>query len=400
MAAVGMAPESLHLLDLAEATFSMQRMNEVSMDGNRRVEDPRYVGGTPGTRFMKASKAPSVASPKFATPSTRVSVIIPTRDRPACVRRCLESILRCDGGVDFEILVMDQSTRCDTMAAIAAIGDPRVRYYHLPRPGKSRALNAALAEARHEFLALVDDDVEVDSGWLASGTAILGFRTDVGLVFGSVLAAKHDESMFFVPEFRPTRERLIESCLALALPGAGMGANAFTRRAAVTHVGGWDENLGPGSSAGSGDDWSLAYRLLRRGTKVLVTDRLVVEHHGARPYADGSARRLIQTNYQGIGTGLARYVLHGDCVAAVVLAKAFCRCAALAVRNAASGRRPVGFRALVGLVRGVSRACDERRRAVPPPRRPAERSAYGGCPRRTPDSPSRNPGGGSDGTGG
>lgn len=284
-----------------------------------------------------------------------VTVIIPTRDRPAALRRCI-SALSESRHPNFEVIVADQSD-CDCSAdVVAAAGDPRVRYRRLHTKGKAKALNAAIADASHELLALVDDDIEVTPSWLADGTTLMTNNSQVALIFGAVRAAQHDPRETYIPEFLPHKQEILTSRTALRLPGTGMGANAFVRRSEVCAVGGWNESLGPGSFGRSGDDWDLAYRLLRRRRAVLVTPWLEVRHAGARQYADGSARRLIENNYHGVGVGLGCYIKRGDLGAAMALARAVIASATTIAWRAATGRRPTGLRALAALTVGFRKS--------------------------------------------
>ena len=284
-----------------------------------------------------------------------VTVVVPTCDRPTALGDCLTSLLATTG-VEFEVLVVDQSQDDATRKLVSMIGDPHIRYVRACVRGKSRALNLALKHSRFELLALADDDITVPPEWLLDGTSVLQNRPEVALVFGAVRAVPHDRSRSFIPEFIPTRERLIRSRFGLQLPRAGMGASAFTRRSAVQCVGGWSEHLGPGSIGESGDDWDLAYRLLKSGWQVLVSPRPSVLHSGGRLYADGSARRLIERNYRGIGVGLGCYLRGGDYLAGILLGTTTLRCMCGVLMNGLSWRRPFGVRRLVALATGLRAA--------------------------------------------
>ena len=54
--------------------------------------------------------------------------MIPRRNRPAQVKRAVESIL-ASSCRDFELIVVDQSTDRATEQALAAIDDPRLRWH-------------------------------------------------------------------------------------------------------------------------------------------------------------------------------------------------------------------------------------------------------------------------------
>jgi glycosyltransferase involved in cell wall biosynthesis len=92
--------------------------------------------------------------------SPRVSVVIPTRDSigflPEAIATAQAQTLR-----DIEILVVDDGSVDATWALLlgAAASDPRVRPLRRAAPGGvSAARNAGLAEARGDWIALLDAD--------------------------------------------------------------------------------------------------------------------------------------------------------------------------------------------------------------------------------------------------
>ena len=109
------------------------------------------------------------SSTSGATP--RVSVVLLTYRRPRETERAISRLL-AQTLVDFELLVRDDGDGDDgTAEAVqrAASGDARIRYSrngsHLGRTG---SMNAALREARGEYVAICHDHDLVSSSWLAS----------------------------------------------------------------------------------------------------------------------------------------------------------------------------------------------------------------------------------------
>jgi glycosyltransferase involved in cell wall biosynthesis len=85
-----------------------------------------------------------------------VSVIIPTYNRGALLVEAVESALAQRRPPD-EILVVDDGSRDDTAARMAAYGE-RVRYVRQANAGPSAARNHGFRLARGEYLALLDSD--------------------------------------------------------------------------------------------------------------------------------------------------------------------------------------------------------------------------------------------------
>lgn len=101
-----------------------------------------------------------------ATPD--VSVVIPTRSRPDLVTRAVHSVL-AQTMPDLEVVVVVDGPDDDTVAALAAIDDTRLRVIVLPNSGGApNARNVGAHEARAEWTAYLDDDDE----WLPDKVAV------------------------------------------------------------------------------------------------------------------------------------------------------------------------------------------------------------------------------------
>ena len=127
---------------------------------------------------------------QFALPAVLplVSLIIPTRNGEALVRQCIASIRAKTQYPNYEIILVDNGS--DDPAALRYFEElaaqEGVRVLRDDRPFNYSALNnAAAAQARGEFLALVNNDIEVISpDWLGEmvswalqpGVGVVGAR--------------------------------------------------------------------------------------------------------------------------------------------------------------------------------------------------------------------------------
>lgn len=96
------------------------------------------------------------------------SILIPTRDRPKLLNRCLESIGLLDFPRDaFEVIVIDDGSRppVDDIVARHAAAIP-VRLLQQGGHGPARARNLGLAEARGRYILFTDDDCRLHPGCL------------------------------------------------------------------------------------------------------------------------------------------------------------------------------------------------------------------------------------------
>ena len=87
-----------------------------------------------------------------------ISVIIPTYNGAALVRETIDSVL-AQSYEAFEIVVVDDCSKDDTVAVLSAIDDRRLRILTTPHNlGPVGARNLAVAHARGQYFAALDQD--------------------------------------------------------------------------------------------------------------------------------------------------------------------------------------------------------------------------------------------------
>ena len=98
------------------------------------------------------------------------SIIISTRDRSEMLKQTLVAFTRVLVPFDLrvEMIVVDNGSNDETEKVIRSAVHPQfdIHYVLEPRPGKSGALNLALAKAKGDVLLFTDDDVEPAADWL------------------------------------------------------------------------------------------------------------------------------------------------------------------------------------------------------------------------------------------
>jgi glycosyltransferase involved in cell wall biosynthesis len=93
-----------------------------------------------------------------------VAVVIPTRNRPAKLLRCLEALEAARRHRTFEVYVGDSSTKADLARQVKDVCE-RFRFVHLVRhelQGVAAARNRCAQAAEADLLVNVDDDVYVE----------------------------------------------------------------------------------------------------------------------------------------------------------------------------------------------------------------------------------------------
>jgi glycosyltransferase involved in cell wall biosynthesis len=130
------------------------------------------------------SVTPSEASAR----PPRVSVVLPTYNRAATLRRALLSVLG-QSERDLELIVVDDGSTDDTAAVLAAIDDPRLQVLTQGNRGPASARNAGIRAARAALIAFQDSDDEWLPTKLAAQLALLeAGPAEVGWIGGAHLS--------------------------------------------------------------------------------------------------------------------------------------------------------------------------------------------------------------------
>lgn len=125
-------------------------------------------------------------------PLPLVSIIIPTRDKIELLRPCIEGLLSRTEYRNLELLIVDNGSTdpaaIDFLQEIA--GNPRVRVLAYPHAYNFSAINNfAVAQARGEYLCLLNNDTEVvEPAWLTEMMRY-AMRSEIGAVGAKLLYA-------------------------------------------------------------------------------------------------------------------------------------------------------------------------------------------------------------------
>lgn len=274
-----------------------------------------------------------------------LTVVVPTRDRPDLLERCLSALAG-------ELLVGDQIVVVDSAPLLHPV-TPRaqVDLIAMAEPGASRARNAGWRAARHDRVAFVDDDVIVAPGWRRALSA-----PDVDFVLGRVEEHPDDAAVEHPLALTSSDTGMVVDRLGPLVPG-GSG-NLLVRRTALEGVGGFDQQLGPGTWFASAEDLDLVDRLVAAGCTGWFEPTAVAWHVQWR---SGPETLRVHWAYgKGMGARLSR-LTRVDRQRARLLLPGVARLGG--VRTAVtSGRHrswgpPIAWRAgaVVGLVAGFAR---------------------------------------------
>ena len=263
---------------------------------------------------LRRESAPPVQVDRY--PSLTVAVC--TKDRPALLKRCVESVRalptpNIEGEEDLELLVVDNApSDARTRELVETL--PEVRYACEPRPGLDFARNRALQEATGELVAYLDDDVVVDERWRDGLMTAWAEHPDAAAFTGLVLPYALDTEAQIIFEERGGFRRGFQQMRyqgqrrvgdPLYPCGAGIfgaGANMSFRREVLIELGGFDEALDTGASLPGGGDLDIFYRVIRAGHPLVYEPRYLVFHEHRR------ARAALRRQYWSWGLGFMAFV--------------------------------------------------------------------------------------------
>jgi glycosyltransferase involved in cell wall biosynthesis len=107
-----------------------------------------------------------------------ITIVVPTRDRPAALRRCLNALSSQVLDEKLEVLVVDDGSMDGEAVTTIASEWPIVRVLRQPAAGPAAARNAAVRVAQGRFICFTDDDCEADEAWAAQLAAALRHGAD------------------------------------------------------------------------------------------------------------------------------------------------------------------------------------------------------------------------------
>lgn len=236
-----------------------------------------------------------------SAPDPMVSILIPVHDQVRFTLGCLQSIAARPPQVSIEIILIDDASGDDTPAVLDAVSG--IRCVRNPTNlGFTRSINRAAAEARGRYLHLLNNDTQVQDGWLDALLAPFVEEMDVGLV-GSQLrypngalqeagcALKRDGRVELIGlDDAPSRaiyqrRREVDHCSAASL---------LIERALFKRLGGFDEVYSPAYY----EDADLSLRVRAAGLKVIYEPESVVVHHlsvstGGRDQGESAGGRTL-----------------------------------------------------------------------------------------------------------
>lgn len=144
------------------------------------------------TRFMQYEDSDKTQGEPVAA-EAMLSIIIPSKDNPPLLKKCLESIFRAAQGCRYEVIAVDNGSTPDNRERIEALlkeirqrkepGLVRILYHYEPMEFNFSAMcNLGVRKASEELLLFLNDDVELVKQGSLRDMALLAVRPYTGAV--------------------------------------------------------------------------------------------------------------------------------------------------------------------------------------------------------------------------
>jgi GT2 family glycosyltransferase len=239
-----------------------------------------------------------------------LAVVIATMDRPAHVERNLESLQR-SRLQPVDVVIVDSSPGPETRAVVERVASewPAVRYLFAPKTGTSRARNIGVQSTTADLVLITDDDCLVHEDCVEHVIHTFESDPEVMCITGAVHPYGSSKGGVAVA-IKSTADQ--QEWKGVTRPwGIGHSVNMSFRREAYGWIGGFDEEMGPGTDLYAAEDLDILYRVLRAGGKIIYQPRAIIYHDQWRSRSEARRRRADYA--RGTAAFLTKHILvHGD----------------------------------------------------------------------------------------
>jgi GT2 family glycosyltransferase len=209
------------------------------------------------------------------------SVVIPNWNGAHHLPTCLDA-LRAQTYPRLEVIVGDNAST-DGSRELLAAQYPEVRVIALPKNrGFTGACNAGMEAAQGEFVALLNNDTEVDPGWVAAVVDAFSRHSEAGLVASKMLLFNQRDHFHTAGDLYRVDGRLINRGVWERDEGqydreeyvfSACGGSAAYRRRMLDEIGLLDDDF-----FFSCEDMDLAWRAQLAGYRCVYAPNAVVYH--------------------------------------------------------------------------------------------------------------------------
>ena len=226
----------------------------------------------------------------------KISIIIPTINRPHELLSCLKSLF--DSSKDnkdliLEILVIDQSKNFETKNLCSNF---KVKYFHTEIKGLSKARNLGIKNSNGEYLLFLDDDIEVSKNYFFELHQMLSIYSQADAFTGKLINKNKTTSY---SRYQNKESMWIDVASFHMVLSSGTGI----KKSYYDDIGPFDERLGLGEFYGGSEEADFILRGLKKGKKIFFNENLISFHPEEKSSFFFSIDRLKRGFSYGKGRG-------------------------------------------------------------------------------------------------
>jgi GT2 family glycosyltransferase len=315
------AVESAH--QIAHIPFVLQHCHEISGEDQGRALAAHAGEETAalerrGFREVNASILPEGALRlRWKVEAPLVSIIIPTKNSPTYLKRCLNTLFERTSGVKYEIILMDDhSTDPEVLAYYQTLLQEHDNIRLVENQGDfnySAVNNAGARIARGDLLLFLNNDVEiVNPDWLVEmvrwaqmpGVGMVGAKLlypDGSIQHAGIVPGMTGHAGHLFAGKQPVRSTLFLSPEVTRNVSAVTGACMLVRRDLFMELNGFAEDL-----VLVFNDVDLGVRMLRAGYRVVYNPAAALIHYEGRSRARYMPPRDIRLGAERLSAEIER----------------------------------------------------------------------------------------------
>ena len=230
----------------------------------------------------------------------QLSIIVISYNRRELLKRCLGSILNLSTKIDFEVIVVDQSSEDGSIGLVEEYmkKDRHFRLDIFPKKSLNAKRNRGLKLAQSPIVGFVDDDCVLDKDWVNVCFEAFKKDRDIYIVTGRILPLNKGfkRSVRISTKSKIWGKRWFDRVICWR---CGCGNNFAVHKHIVDKIGKFDEVIGAGTTlGGGGDDTEYFYRALVNGYNIKYVPEMLVYH--PQPTSFEEYRKRSEFYYEGV----------------------------------------------------------------------------------------------------
>jgi glycosyltransferase involved in cell wall biosynthesis len=238
-----------------------------------------------------------------------LSVVVGTRNRIDKLRRCVQALFAVQTSYKWELVIVDNGSTDGTADFLTSLTRARtpvsVKTAFQGKRGLGAAHNTGWRLATGEIIAFTDDDCYVTPDYIDAMISAFSNNKDLSFIGGRILLYDPTDYPITIQE---SLEYLKVDANTFVNAGDIQGANMAFRRDALEYIGGFDENLGPGTRFNCEGIDAQARAVWSGLSGAYHPGPTVYHHHGRKTEAE---IRKLQIGYdQGKGAYFVKFILN------------------------------------------------------------------------------------------